>query len=83
MLPFRWDPEKNTLLKSERGVCYDDLISRAIVLDIVTHPVRTHQHIIVWELDNYIYCSPCIIESDYIFLKTLYPDRKKKKKYTS
>jgi uncharacterized DUF497 family protein len=38
---FRWDNEKNELLKKTRGVCFEQvvlLMERGKVLDIMEHP---------------------------------------------
>jgi len=38
---FRWDNEKNELLKKNRGVCFEEvvlLMERGDVLDTIEHP---------------------------------------------
>jgi len=35
----------------------------------------------IFEYKKYIWLSPCVIEDEYVFLKTLYPSRKYRKIY--
>ncbi len=45
---FKWDAEKNKLLKSERNVCFEDvtaLIYEDKVLDIIAHPTHPKREI--------------------------------------
>lgn len=40
---FKWNIEKNKLLKEERGVCFEDVVTQIHedkVLDIINHPNR-------------------------------------------
>ena len=72
---IRWDPLKSKRLKKVRGVSFEEIIkSRFVVTD--QNPNRPHQKIILFDYKNYIWVVPYVEEEDYIFLKTLYPNRK-------
>jgi hypothetical protein len=82
MKPFRWSPEKNDLLKQERGIGFERIlvaIESGGLRDIVAHPNQAryaHQRILVVSCDDYVYLVPFVEEDDYLFLKTIIPSRK-------
>ena len=84
---FKWDIEKNRLLKSERGVCFEDVVTLIYddkVLDIIKHPNSEkypNQKLYIVHLNNYVHMVPFIKENDEIFLKTIIPSRKINKQY--
>jgi len=84
---FKWNLEKNKLLKEERGVCFEDVVSliqEEMVVDIVKHPNvdrYPHQKIYIVCLQNYVYLVPYVKENNEIFLKTIIPSRKMNKLY--
>jgi uncharacterized DUF497 family protein len=58
MKPFRWNAEKNEMLKSERGVSFESIvvaIEAGGLLDVLTHP---KQRVLVVACDNYVYLVP-------------------------
>ena len=80
-----WDEEKNTRLKLERNISFEQ-ISRLILdgdfIDILEHPKRPEQQIFVVEINRYIYAVPFVVdEFKNIILKTGFPSRKLQKKY--
>ena len=85
---FRWDNEKNELLKKNRGVCFEEvvlLMERGDVLDIIEHPNQERypgQKIAVVMIDTYAYLVPYVENNEEIFLKTIIPSRKATNKYT-
>ena len=87
MKVFRWDNEKNELLKIDRGVCFEQvviLMEREEVLETVEHPNQNRypgQKIATIVIDDYAYLVPYVQESDEIFLKTIIPSRKATNKY--
>jgi uncharacterized DUF497 family protein len=87
MKVFRWDNEKNELLKKDRGVCFEQvviLMEREEVLETVEHPNQNRypgQKIATIVIDDYAYLVPYVQESDEIFLKTIIPSRKATSKY--
>lgn len=86
MPQFRWDPDKERLLRREvsrGGISFADCVvavAEGRLLDVVPHPSRPHQRLLVLNIENYAYVAPFIIEDDGTwFLKTVFPSRK----YTS
>jgi len=84
---FRWDNEKNELLKDNRGVCFEQvvlLMERGEVLDTIEHPNQERypgQKIAVIIIDTYVYLVPYVEQNEEIFLKTIIPSRKATNKY--
>ena len=87
MKPFRWNPEKNEVLKADRGVSFENVvvaIESGGLLDILTHPNQVkypRQRILVVAADNYVYLVPFAEEEDHLFLKTIIPSRKATRDY--
>ncbi len=79
---FRWDNEKNELLKKNRGVCFEEvvlLMERGDVLDIIEHPNQERypgQKIAVVMIDAYAYLSLMLNKKERYFSKQLYPAEK-------
>lgn len=84
---YNWNEEKNQLLKDERGVCFEDVIteiSEGRVLNIIAHPNRQKypdQKIYIVEILGYVSMVPFVQNGDEIFLKTIIPSRKMHKIY--
>ena len=82
-----WEDEKNNFLKDTRGVSFEDVIfhiQNGDVLDIIKHSNATRypkQHIIVLNMDRYVYLIPYLKERGTRFLKTIIPSRKATKEY--
>lgn len=87
MKPITWDPGKNALLQSERGVSFEDVvfhISAGGILDTFEHPNQERypgQQIHVIEIEGYAYLVPYVETADEVFLKTIIPSRKATKTY--
>ena len=84
MKHLAWDPQKNELLKQERGISFEEiayLIEAGHILGIEENPGRPHQKIYVLELDGYAVVVPYVENEHAIFLKTAFPSRKFAKKY--
>lgn len=79
---FEFDIEKNTSLKRERGISFEEiilLIDEGHLLDVVEHPNKLkypRQQIYVVDVGGYIYLVPFVRNEAKIFLKTIYPSRK-------
>jgi hypothetical protein len=79
--------EKNKLLKQNRGIGFEEIISAidsGKVLDVYDHPDQVNypgQKIYVVEALDYVYLVPFVLNDDGIFLKTIIPSRKAKKIY--
>ncbi|OGX08373.1 MAG: hypothetical protein A2Z88_01290 [Omnitrophica WOR_2 bacterium GWA2_47_8] len=80
MPEFFWDELKNKRLKLTRGVSFDKLVTARFV-NLIDHPTREGQLIMLYEYQNYIWAIPCIKIEKGLFLKTLYPSRKYTKIY--
>jgi len=75
MKPIRWSLTKNAELKRKRGVSFEEIM-RADLLEIMEHPKRANQRVMLFEHKNYIWVVPFVDRGDQIFLKTLFPSRK-------
>jgi uncharacterized DUF497 family protein len=84
---FRWDNEKNELLKTTRGVCFEQvvlLMEKGGILDTIENPNQEKypgQKIAVLMIDTYVYLVPYVENNEEIFLKTIIPSRKATNKY--
>ena len=82
MKPFRWAPDKNDLLKHERGVSFEEItvaVEAGALIEIVPHPNPARylrQKIMVVQVGGYAYLVPFVEEDDHFFLKTIIPSRK-------
>ncbi|MBU1104409.1 BrnT family toxin [Candidatus Parcubacteria bacterium] len=84
MKHFDWDEEKNQKLKLERDISFEDVlvsIEEGNLLDIVAHPIRKNQQVMVVMLNSYVYLVPFVEDEEKVFLKTIIPSRKATKKY--
>jgi uncharacterized DUF497 family protein len=79
---FRWDNEKNELLKSTRGICFEQvvlLMEKGEVLDTIENQNQERypgQKIAVIMIDTYIYLIPYVEHNEEIFFKTIIPANK-------
>lgn len=84
---FAWDDAKNTKLRGERGIGFEDIvfhIERGDLLDILEHPNPNRyagQRILVVQRDDYVFLVPCVEDEQTVFLKTIIPSRKATKHY--
>ncbi len=84
---YRWNHEKNLMLKAERGISFEQVamhIERGDVLDIVKHTNQKrypNQQILVVEINNYAYLVPFVEDNKGKFLKTIIPSRKATRDY--
>ncbi len=87
MKPFRWNHEKNELLKKERGISFEEIvlaIEADGLLDELQHrnaDKYPHQFILVVALDEYVYLVPYVEELDYYFIKPVIPSTKATRLY--
>jgi len=86
-MKYEWNPEKNEWLKKERTISFEQIIfhlSQGDVWKTADHPDQKKylgQKIYFVIVDGYIYLIPYVVEKDYIFLKTIIPNRKATKNY--
>ena len=82
-----WNNEKNDLLKSERGISFEDVLyylEHGNLLVIIKHPnieKYPDQKVYIVNIDNYAYLIPFVETDSEIFMKTIIPSRKATKKY--
>ncbi len=75
MKPFAWDQNKNNLLKTTRGVGFEDvrtaILDKKVLDDFPNpHPGRyPGQRMTVVEINNYAYLIPYVENENIIFLK--------------
>jgi uncharacterized DUF497 family protein len=86
MKVISWDEQKNTLLKEEREVSFEQVliaIEEGKLLDILEHTNKkyAHQRILVIEINLYAYLVPFVETDKELFLKTIIPSRKATKQY--
>ncbi len=79
-MEISWNPLKSERLKRTRGVSFEEII-RAKFVDIINHPTRKDQSILVYEWKGYLWAVPYVKEGHKIYLKTIYPSRKLMKIY--
>ena len=76
---IRWNSEKNTRLKHERGISFEliaSLITQGKMLDVIQNSNYFNQRIFIFDINSYIVCVPFVETEDEIFLKTLFKSRK-------
>jgi uncharacterized DUF497 family protein len=82
-----WNEEKNSKLKLDRGIGFEDIltaIDEGGVLDDIHHPnpIRYRsQRMLVVLCRNYVYLVPYVEDETKIFMKTIIPSRKATKHY--
>ncbi|MEO7917550.1 MAG: BrnT family toxin [Dokdonella sp.] len=87
MKSITWNQAKNVLLKSERGVSFEDVVFHIMagdVLDTLDHPNQERypgQQIHVVAVEDYVYLVPFVESEEEVFLKTIIPSRKATKSY--
>jgi uncharacterized DUF497 family protein len=80
--PFRWNPDKNVELQSERSITFEQVVVAVEgggLLDVLAHPnpkKYPNQRILVVTWDGYAYLVPFVEEAEHYFLKTVIPSRK-------
>ncbi len=81
---LNWDPEKNEIIKRERGITFEEiayLIESGQIIGIEENPERSNQKMYVLNIENYAVIVPFVENEKEIFLKTAFPSRKYTKRY--
>jgi len=87
MKPVNWSTEKNILLKAERGVSFEEVLSAMShggILDIREHSKKDqypNQRLLVVRIRGYAYLVPFVENNSEVFLKTIIPSRKATRHY--
>jgi len=85
--PFRWNPDKNVLLKADRNISFEEIvlaIEEGGLKDVLVHPNQGRypgQVVLVVSFQDYVYLVPSVEEDAYYFLKTIIPSRKATRDY--
>jgi len=82
---FEWSDVKNDWLSRERGITFElcvAYIEQGFVLDVLQNKdPRSHQKVLIVNIEGYVYRIPFVEDDEKIFLKTAYPSRKDTQKY--
>jgi uncharacterized DUF497 family protein len=84
---YKWDNQKNELLKAERGISFEQIvlhIDRGDVLAVIAHPNAKrypNQQLIIVAVNGYAYLVPFVDSPEGRFLKTIIPSRKATRDY--
>jgi len=87
MTTYNWNTEKNLLLKKERNLSFEQIVSHiesGDLLDIIEHPNKdkfSNQKILIVQIENYVIAVPFVQNDKERFLKTIIPSRKLTKQY--
>lgn len=87
MKTISWNPDKNALLKAERGISFEDVVFHVMagdILDTIDHPNQDRypgQQIHIVAVEDYVYLVPFIESDDEVFFKTVILSRKATKTY--
>ncbi|MET0006116.1 MAG: toxin [gamma proteobacterium symbiont of Ctena orbiculata] len=87
MKTFAWSSEKNELLKTERGISFEEVVLNIQLgneVDIFEHPNQERypgQQISVVVIEGYVYLVTFVENEEEVFLKTITPSRKATKQY--
>ena len=83
MKELKWNQEKNSLLLKSRDISFEEValaLEEDRVLGFIDHPSRSNQFIVTVLIKGYPWDVPFVVEADGSwFLKTVYPNRKRKK----
>ncbi|MCF6262726.1 MAG: hypothetical protein L3J24_03970 [Xanthomonadales bacterium] len=87
MKVISWNAEKNTLLKAERNITFEDVVFHIMagdILETIEHPNQVRypgqqSHMIV--IEDYVYLVPFVESEEEVFLKTIIPSRRATKAY--
>lgn len=87
MKPYDWSEAKNSKLKTERLISFEDILTAiddGRLLEAIEHPNQVKykkQKMYAIEIGDYVYLVPYVEDDEKIFLKTIIPSRKATKKY--
>lgn len=79
---YNWDPDKNEILKTERGISFEEIVFHIVIgdeVDLFEHPNQERypgQMISVVIVEGYAYLVPYVESESEIFLKTIIPSRR-------
>ena len=77
----RWDNAKSAALKKERGVSFEEMTRDGRIINMVGHPTKSHQRLVLYDYEGYVWVVPCVVSETEIFLKTMFPSRQYTKRW--
>jgi uncharacterized DUF497 family protein len=88
-MDFVWDNEKDALLRTTRGVSFEQIVQAVedgLLIDVLENPNQQKypgQRFMLVDFESYIYVVPFLWEPEQgrAVLKTVYPSRKYTKRY--
>lgn len=81
-MKFNWNKNKNEILKSMRGISFDEIIEFGEIVNVENNPNYSDQKRFIVKYKSYIYSVPFVVNEEEVFLKTIIPSRKLKRKYS-
>jgi uncharacterized DUF497 family protein len=84
---YTWNEEKNILLKQERGVSFEQIVTHILQGDLLAIEEHSNQEkypgqkYLIIRIDDYAYVVPFLEKDNDAFLKTIYPSRKATRQY--
>ncbi len=82
MNQYSWSQEKNLILQDKRGITFEEIVAAIEadhLLGHVDHSTKLQQKIYIVEINGYPWDVPYVVQEDgSIFLKTAFPNRKRK-----
>ena len=84
---YKWNEEKNDLLKRERGISFEEIVTHILQGDLLF--VKEHanqerypgQQMFVVRMGDYVYLVPFVERDNVAFLKTIIPSRVETRNY--
>lgn len=80
-MKFEWDPAKNIQIQEQRGISFEVIVAilETGQYNVLEHPARPNQKIATLIFEDYPWDVPFVEQEDgSFFLKTAYPNRKRK-----
>ena len=84
---YKWNEEKNDLLKRERGISFEEIVTHILQGDLLfvkEHPNQERypgQQMFVVRMGDYVYLVPFVETDNVAFLKTIFPSRVETRNY--
>lgn len=87
-MKFEWSEDKNSVLRTQRGITFEQVVlavESGQIVSVEQHPDQAKfpdQWMLVVDIEGYLCRVPFVWQDqDSVFLKTIYPSRKEMKKW--